>query len=184
MDINTCLGSRGTALTYAACPNDPLLVSYLLQAGANPDGFADTGMRSTALDMAVSTGNAEMAMLLCKADAELNGARSEVWQRAAQRGDAEMVVVLLDHGTGIDHVPSRCELDWLKPRSTALHEACSSGARAVILVLVERGADVEAKDGSGKTVLDRAEEMGSEADDIVAILRSHLVSKVLRRSDR
>jgi ankyrin repeat protein len=183
LDVNTCLGSRGTALTYAVFQNDPLLVSYLLQASANPNSFAETSMRSTALDIAVSMGSVEIALLLCKAGAELNGERSELLQRAAQRGDAEMVAVLLDYGAEIDHIPTQCDLDWLKPRSTALHEACSSGSRAVILMLIERGADIEAKDWSGKTVLDRAMEMGPEANDIVATLRNHLVTKVVRRCD-
>lgn len=80
-------------------------------------------------------------------------------------------------------MPSQYDLDWLKPRSTALHEACGSGSKAVMFVFIERGADIEAKDWAGKTVLDRAKEMGSDGTDIVTILRNHLVTKLLGRSD-
>lgn len=128
-------------------------------------------------------GNLKIVQLLCEAGAELNSKRSEVLQRAAQRGDAEMTTLLLDHGANIDHVPSHHDLDWLKPRSTALHEACSSCSRAVIKVLVLRGADVEKRDWMGKSVLERALEMGPDADDIVVTLRDSLVKKVARRCD-
>lgn len=96
-----------------------------------------------------------------------------------------MVTLLLDYGADVDHVPSHDnrDLDWLKPRSTALHEACGVCSRAVIRVLVLRGADVERRDWMGRSVLERAVEMGSDGRDVVGFLRDGLVRKIARRCD-
>jgi ankyrin repeat protein len=183
LDINRCLSARGTTLTYAVFQNGKMLVSYLLKYGADPNSFTEATLRCTPVEIAVSMGSLDIVQLLCQAGADLNGERSEVLQRAAQRGDSEVVTLLLDYGAKVDHIPSQHELDWLKPRSTALHEVCSSSSRAVIQVLILRGADIEQKDWAGKTVLNRAPETGADANDIVLTLRNHLVTEVMRRCD-
>jgi Ankyrin repeats (3 copies) len=183
LEINPCLGTECTALIDAVFQNDKKLVSRLLKSGANPNGVTESILRCTPVEIAVSMGSLEMVRLLCQAGAELNSDRSQVLQRAAQRGDSEMITLLLDYRAKIDHIASQQDLDWLKPSSTALHEACSSFSRAAIQVLVLRGADIEQKDWAGKTVLDRALEMGADASDIVHSLRNNLVNEVIRRAD-
>lgn len=183
LDTTSYIDVGVTALRYAAFQGDTMLVSYLLQSGVDPNNVAEAGSRHTALETAVSRGSFDIVRLLCQAGAELNGQRSGILQKAAQRGDTKMVRLLLDYGAEIGHVPSQHDLSWLKPISTALHEACISRSKAVVLLLIERGADPEAKDWAGKTALERAKEIGEEANDIVIILRNHLVSKIIRRCD-
>lgn len=84
LDINACLGSRGTSLTYAVFQKDTMLLSYLLRSGANPNSFTEISLRCTVLEIAVSMGSLDVVRLLCQGGAELNGKRSEVLQRAAQ----------------------------------------------------------------------------------------------------
>jgi len=79
-------------------------------------------------------------------------------------GRLDVVRALLDHGTNIDATPPGSH--WT---ATALHAAAGQGQRAVVELLVERGADASIKDVRYQsTPLDWAAHMGRE--DVVAVL--------------
>ena len=65
---------------------------------------------------------------------------------AADRGNAEIVQVLLDHGASINAQDSDGQ--------TALHYACSVGHESVIKVLLQNNPDLEIKDNEGNTAQD------------------------------
>ncbi|KAI0270169.1 ankyrin repeat-containing domain protein [Russula aff. rugulosa BPL654] len=54
---------------------------------------------------------------------------------------------------------------------TPLHVASACGAPEVVRLLLEHGADIEAKDKNGKTALQEAAE--NERDKVVELLREH-----------
>jgi ankyrin repeat protein len=79
-------------------------------------------------------------------------------------GRLDVVRLLLDRGTHIDATPPGSH--WT---ATALHAAAGQGQRAVVELLVERGADQSIKDVRYQaTPLDWAIDMGR--DDVVAVL--------------
>ena len=79
-------------------------------------------------------------------------------------GRLDVVRLLLDRGTPIDATPPGSH--WT---ATALHAAAGQGQRAVVELLVERGADQSIKDVRYQaTPLDWAIDMGR--DDVVAVL--------------
>jgi len=79
-------------------------------------------------------------------------------------GRLDVVRLLLDHGTHVDATPPGSH--WT---ATALHAAAGQGQRAVVELLVERGADQSIKDVRYQaTPLDWAIDMGR--DDVVAVL--------------
>jgi len=83
---------------------------------------------------------------------------------ASMCGRLEVVRLLLDHGTYIDATPPGSH--WT---ATALHAAAGQGQRAVVELLVARGADQSIKDARYQaTPLDWAIDMGRE--DVVAAL--------------
>ena len=123
-------------------------------------------------------------------------------QCAANRGDLEMVQVLLDYGVDVNSCGdwSSCSItplhtaSWGRdPRavrllldhgadpnvqtqdskSAPLHWALVHGKIEIALVLVEQGASVEVEDGEGKTPLDLASE--EHRDEITKFLLEHRV---------
>jgi len=55
--------------------------------------------------------------------------------------------------------------------STPLHEACSTGQKDVVELLIAKGADMNAKNNKGQAALSLAKEQGHE--EIVELLRKH-----------
>ena len=82
------------------------------------------------------------------AGADLDESRVAMLLSAASRGNVDRVLSLLHAGMS----PSACDYD----RRTALHVACSDGALEVVRVLIEEGADLNARDRFGHTPLDEA----------------------------
>ncbi|HET9626709.1 MAG TPA: ankyrin repeat domain-containing protein [Kofleriaceae bacterium] len=79
-------------------------------------------------------------------------------------GRTDVVRVLLDHGINIDATPTGSH--WT---ATALHAAAGQGQRAVVELLVERGADQTIKDiRYQSTPLDWATHLGQ--DEVIAVL--------------
>ena len=61
-------------------------------------------------------------------------------QIASQRGDTDVVRSLLDAGIPVDNIPSPIDTGALT--GTALYEAVTAQKMDVVLLLLERGADV------------------------------------------
>lgn len=132
------------------------LVDVLADFGAEVDGPLTTalahGYRDAAealvrrgasisnLAIAAGLGRAELAArMLAEADPET---RHRALALAAQHGHAAIVALLLDAGEN----PNRFNPPGFHAHSTPLHQAAFAGHESVVRLLVERGADAEARD--------------------------------------
>ncbi len=87
-------------------------------------------------------------------------------QEAAAIGDVDLVTRLIDEGAQLDGAVIEDETAY-----TALHRAAIRGHRDIAELLLERGANVEARDFSGARPLHFAVENGHQ--DIVELLLAH-----------
>jgi len=192
---------HGAELTVhvAAGLGDMPQLSVLLAAAATADE-TDTQNR-TPLEWAATCGHADAVALLLQAGAKLDGNPSSPdspLYGAATRGHAEIVQQLIDGGasvngqTGTEQPPlhgacrgnsSECAAILLAAgaavdthdgwgRSTALHIAVAMSSATLVGMLLENGADSNAKDDRGWTPLHRlaSRELAGEADVIGRIL--------------
>lgn len=141
-----------------------------------------------ALEEACRHGRLDLAELCVDAGLDVN--TTEAFKNAAMAGQTEALRWLAEHGADVNKqgpaalveaanagrseaaqalialrvpVDSRTEYGW-----TALHVAAYNGNAATVEVLVQAGANVHADDGSGKTPLDLAREIGKAEN--VAVL--------------
>jgi ankyrin repeat protein/predicted DNA-binding WGR domain protein len=148
-------GGRFTALMAAARGNHEAIVQRLLDAGADPtrEGTSKDSVRAmTALDHARAAGAAKARRVLEEAGGEIS------LVTALARDDLEIARAHLDAGEDVN-----ARLD--DRGTTALHLARS---RAMIELLVERGALVEASDRWGNTPIMLA---AAASDDAQALAR-------------
>jgi cytohesin len=90
-----------------------------------------------------------------------NGGRNTALHRAAQRGHAEVVRLLLDQGAAVGAVAD--------DGATPLHRAAAGGHVAVLRLLLDAGADPAARDHCGETPLAlAAAHAGAEAVSLLA----------------
>jgi hypothetical protein len=131
------------------------LIDLLCDYGADPDGAMEAALghgefeavdalvrRGAEVNLAAAAatgriGDARRA--LPAADAELRH-RALAW--AAQYGQAEIVLLLLDAGEN----PNRYNPEGAHSHSTPLHQAALAGHLDVVRLLVERGARLDIKD--------------------------------------
>lgn len=128
------------------------VVTQLLGAGADPD--REDVARINALRLAVRTGRDEIAQLLLA-----SGATIDI-ELAARAGLVDRVRAFLEDGTNPDFLGV-----WDR---TALQSAIAGGHLAVVRLLIEKGADVNA--GEGWKPVEMADEMG--LTEIAAALKS------------
>ncbi|KAJ5392288.1 HET-domain-containing protein [Penicillium cosmopolitanum] len=140
-------------------------VKLLLDYGAGID-FRSSG--KTALEYAVEVRHVSIVRLLIRGDAEV----SEPWERlggglfkwASREGYAIITEVLLDNNWDVDYKSGRFF-------RTPLFDAAGYGREQAVGLLLDRGADIEAKDSEGKTPLFLAAKHGHE----------HIVNLLLER---
>jgi len=147
----------------------------LLEAGANAN-VRDTS-ENTPLYVAAFLGHAEVAELLLQAGAEVNAACFMGFTPlhvAARPGHEEAVQVLLDHGAEAHNIHEAAGIgDVEKVRQflaadaslidheditggMPLHWAAVNGKLEVVRMLIEAGANVNARDNGGETPLANA----------------------------
>ncbi|KAJ3114946.1 hypothetical protein HDU96_001446 [Phlyctochytrium bullatum] len=158
-----------TPLYVAASRRELGVLQTLLAAGASVDSRNRHGI--TALASAAHHNHADVMGVLLKAGASPVAAddRGEVaLHAAAGRGRIEAVAVLLEDPAG-----RRAQLDARNvDGETPLHKAAGVGSAGVVKVLVRMGAEVGVRDGSGRTAVDVAREMGGEA--VVRVLEEEM----------
>ncbi|MDN7245557.1 ankyrin repeat domain-containing protein [Planococcus shenhongbingii] len=139
-------------------------VRKLIRKGADVNEADDSGF--TPLRWAVQEGQLDIVQLLLSHGADINAIDEEgqtpLYQAAAD-GNSELVEYLLDNGADID-----LSGDGVTPLIIA---SCyfDSNQLETVKLLVERGADIHAKDNEGQTALFYAEEYG--IDDVTSFLK-------------
>ena len=116
-----------------------------LDAGMDPDYVADR--IGTGLMIAAWNGNVPMMALLVQRGAEVNKANAlgeRALMHAAWRGELEAVKWLLARGALVNGEP----MTW-----SALHYAVFAGQKEAAALLMEGGADINARSSNGSSVL-------------------------------
>ena len=139
-------------------------VRILLEAGADPNKRFENGY--TALYTACrSTPDIGLASLLLEYGAKANGRTSfgmTALFGAVENKNEAVVDLLLEHGARID-VKTHCRGE------TLLHYAAMLSSAAIVEKLLRRGADMDARDRTGKTPLHYAAERGN-AGNVEALI--------------
>lgn len=138
-------------------------VTRLLNSGASANAYSKEGDR--AIFHAVKSGNKDIARLLLERGADpnvsYNDATGSPLDSAVSAGDPEMVSLLIKWKAGVNYK--------MRGAHTALHTACmqkeSEQASAIITLLLQSGADVNAVTHMGVTPLMNA----VEADNTSAV---------------
>jgi ankyrin repeat protein len=163
-DVSIQTRTGETPLHYAALFGSPATVKLLLDKGAKVGKANRFG--NTPLFFAVATsGKPEIARLLLERGAfadDMNNDGGTPLNTAVRLQDREMVTLLLDQG----HAAINGRAGKLS--ETALHAAAGRGDAAMVRLLLEHKADINATDKSGFTPLLNAAEKGQMA--IVEIL--------------
>jgi ankyrin repeat protein len=127
-----------TALHYAVLNDDSTVAQALLRAGADVNARTRYGV--TPIYLAAQNGSAALTRLLLQAGANPNELYREgetVLHTAARTGEPDTVAVLLDAGAAID-----AREEW--HGQTPLMWATAQGHAALLPLLLQRGADVNA----------------------------------------
>jgi ankyrin repeat protein len=170
LDINFDLDWLGTFLILAVQRNNQYQVNFCLKHGADPN-LGTYARRWSALATAAEYG-ADLAIveLLLAGKTDLNG--SDALQTAAEKGQVDLVRLLLEKGAAIDAVGFEDSVSESKAdeAGTALRFAVDAGSVEVARLLLEKGADVRLRDVKGRTARERAEEKRMEG--VVQFLNS------------
>ena len=161
-----------TPLYIASCHGEVDIQRWLLDHGA--DANVRSRSRYTALSNAAYSIQLEAVQVLLEHNAEVNSqnfqGRTPLYEACEQNRDSEsegraadIVRRLLDHGAD----PNICD----NTRSTALHQASSSGLLKAVQLLLSYGAKADDKDNSGMTPFQLAASNGY--DEITKLLLEH-----------
>jgi len=163
VEVNARNGAGASVLHYAAYAGHQKLAEWLLKQGADVNLADVDGYRP--LHVAVLHRRSDLVRLLADKGADLEARKDDgntCLMDASHFGDRDIVAVLLEKGASIN---ARSE----STGRTALHHAL--GQDAVLRLLIERGADLNAEDGSGLTPLSLAVRRG--LSDAADVLRQH-----------
>ncbi len=165
-DPNARLLSGETPLMAAANRGRPEAVGLLLEHGADPN-MKESNSGQTALMWATAERHPEVVKLLVERKADINARSNSGFAPllfAARQGDRnlESLNILIDAGANVNDVYSKSGL-------TPLMVASIGGFEKVAKLLLDRGADPNAKDKGGNTVLHHA-----AANPVVSIIKDLL----------
>lgn len=162
-------GGASVAMVKAASSGMLKLMKRALDAGASPNG--STPYQGSLLNIAAGSGESEAVSLLLHhgADIRYGGDSTKIPLHAAveivsdglmkmldparEKRKIGVAMLLLDHKADIKATTS-------PSGDTALHVAAATGSGPGVLLLLERGADIEAQDKHGQTPLHRAAREG------------------------
>lgn len=148
-----------TPLGAAVSEGHWTVAKLLLENGVNPEGFSGEYCQAALLS-ASSAGNADMVKQLLDKGANINAVEADYgWTaltRAIEDGNEEVAKVLLSYD-GLDMEA----YDYYND-GTALFVAVAHGREAVAKLLLEKGADWQAENEEGETLLEVAAQNGNE----------------------
>jgi ankyrin repeat protein len=143
--VRTVLDSRiaglnlSPAMEAAVQSGKGNVVRYLLSKKVSPN---------IALEAAARQGNADIFRLLVESGGNIKGERGgHLLRLAAQSGSKTMVALLLKYGA------DREASNTLDDQMTPLHYAARSGQAGVVKVLLDGGANVRTRTGTGRSAL-------------------------------
>lgn len=135
LDFGAAIEARGSAQW-----GSPLMTALAFGYRSTAEALVRRGARVDHFAAAAGLGRlADAAQLLATADSE---SRHRALALAAQHGHLEVVGLLLDAGED----PNRYNPNGNHSHSTPLHQAVLAGHKAVVRLLVERGARLDIKD--------------------------------------
>lgn len=190
-----CVIPEGKAVTDAVLTTARLLIDY--GADVNAVGYPPNNEGGTALHHAAWTNQAALAQLFIRAGADTEVRNFDVERaldNAARHGNAESVRALIEAGSPytLSHVVQAGLLDYastlLNQKPNAVHECDSEGATplhllvgpeahfepAMLSLLLNAGADLEARDARGRTALHCA--IDSEKPEVLEALMAQPVT--------
>jgi len=155
--------NKATALNYAAnVLGNKDIVRILLAAGANPDGMGSEE-HETPLYQAASRGKFEIVKMLLEHGAKItNKNNSAALIEAAKDGHSDIAVLLLEHGAQVNG-EQRCSIISGKETycsDVPLAAAVESGNIDIVKTFLAKGADPNAKDSKGRSLVQVAREKG------------------------
>ena len=163
VDVNASQLDGTTALHWAAHHNDLKMAKLLIEAGANVNVANDYGV--TPLSLACTNGSSGMIRGLLQAGADPNATRKtgeSVIMTSSRTGNLEAVKTLLAYEPDLNQPENR-------RGHTALMLAIEQGHSQIAKLLIERGADVNARSKSGFTPLLFAAQQ-NDLDSVEALL--------------
>ncbi len=184
----------GTALHAAAAGNHAACVRLLLEAGAAVD-IRDYGDNASALHFAAQAADLEIVRALVEAGAEVNGEGDDHqlgvlgWATCFGRVREDVAAYLLEHGArlniwtaialgrdadvrrlvGAERALVTARMSRNEHRRLPLHHAAALGRPAMVRLLLDLGADVQATDATGATALTVAALDGADPG-VIAVL--------------
>jgi len=134
-----------SAMHRAALADEPAVVAYLLEKGADPD---QTGRYQHALYSAAIAGSAEITKMLIDAGAEIDKKTRYQYtalSQAAGEGELDVVRVLVEAGAEINRIT--------KANETAVTAAIDAGHVDVVKYLLDHGGTLEGVGGDYSPLL-------------------------------